>query len=92
LAGSKRSVSSALKSAERFRNELIQRGVILVPLIFGSYRDLIFSKKEDPRPAPAAPIASAGVCPSNKRITILSVACYGIWLNGSFSISAQMKF
>lgn len=69
MAGKKRSVSAALKSAERYRKELVERGVILVPLIFGSYKDLIFSKKEDPRPAPATPIASAGVC-SNKRINI----------------------
>ncbi|KAJ1687709.1 hypothetical protein LUZ63_019099 [Rhynchospora breviuscula] len=60
LAGRRKSVSAALKSAERFRTELIKRGVILVPLVFGSYRELVLSKKEFSRPMPATPIASAG--------------------------------
>lgn len=68
MAGKRRSVTAALKRAERFRTELAQRGVILVPLIFGSYRDRVFSREEDIRPTPATPIASAGVCPLIKRI------------------------
>ncbi|XP_078168129.1 tetratricopeptide repeat (TPR)-containing protein isoform X1 [Carex rostrata] len=60
LAGKRRSVTAALKRAERFRTELAQRGVILVPLVFGSYRDRVFSREEDIRPTPATPIASAG--------------------------------
>ncbi|KAF3324676.1 protein LOW PSII ACCUMULATION 1 [Carex littledalei] len=60
LAGKRRSVTAALKSAERFRTDLAKRGVLLVPLIFGSYRDIVFSREGDIRPTPATPIASAG--------------------------------
>lgn len=35
LAGTKETVSSALQKAERFRTELLRRGVLLVPVVWG---------------------------------------------------------
>ncbi|KAJ3669528.1 hypothetical protein LUZ60_011478 [Juncus effusus] len=61
LAGTKGVVTTAMKKAERFRNELVKRGVILVPVIFGSYRKISFSKNDYySLPEPATPISSTG--------------------------------
>ena len=38
LAGKKESVSLAVEKAERFRTELLRRGVLLVPVIWGEGR------------------------------------------------------
>ncbi|KAA3475069.1 protein LOW PSII ACCUMULATION 1, chloroplastic [Gossypium australe] len=45
LAGKKESVSSALQKAERFRTELLRRGVLLVPVIWGEGRTPQVDKK-----------------------------------------------
>lgn len=45
LAGKKESVSSALQKAERFRTELLRRGVLLVPVIWGEDRTPQVEKK-----------------------------------------------
>lgn len=45
LAGKKESVSSALQKAERFRSELLRRGVLLVPVIWGEGRTPQVEKK-----------------------------------------------
>ncbi|KAJ1274447.1 hypothetical protein BS78_05G062300 [Paspalum vaginatum] len=38
LAGSKESVTRAMQRAERYRTELLKRGVLLIPVIFGASR------------------------------------------------------
>ncbi|XP_058076189.1 protein LOW PSII ACCUMULATION 1, chloroplastic [Magnolia sinica] len=38
LAGSKESISAAMQKAERFRTELLKRGVLLIPVIWGEGR------------------------------------------------------
>ncbi|GMJ09174.1 LOW PSII ACCUMULATION1 [Hibiscus trionum] len=45
LAGKKESVSSAIQKAERFRTELLRRGVLLVPVIWGEGRAPQVEKK-----------------------------------------------
>ncbi|CAI9104912.1 OLC1v1003702C1 [Oldenlandia corymbosa var. corymbosa] len=45
LAGSKETVSLALQKAERFRTELVRRGVILVPVIWGQAGEKQVEKK-----------------------------------------------
>ncbi|KAE8693742.1 Protein LOW PSII ACCUMULATION 1 [Hibiscus syriacus] len=45
LAGKKESVSSAIQKAERFRTELLKRGVLLVPVIWGEGRAPQVEKK-----------------------------------------------
>ncbi|KAI3887328.1 hypothetical protein MKX03_002732 [Papaver bracteatum] len=45
LAGKKETVSLAIQRAERFRMELLKRGVILVPVIFGEGKKLQIEKK-----------------------------------------------
>nr|ACN30638.1 unknown [Zea mays] len=44
LAGSKASVTRALQRAERYRTELLKRGVLLIPVIFGA------SQKDQTKP------------------------------------------
>ncbi|KAI3449505.1 hypothetical protein Pfo_006170 [Paulownia fortunei] len=39
LAGKKETVASAMRKAERFRTELLRRGVILVPVVWGEGRE-----------------------------------------------------
>ncbi|KAL2238963.1 protein LOW PSII ACCUMULATION 1, chloroplastic isoform X1 [Sesamum indicum] len=39
LAGDKETVASAMRKAERFRTELLRRGVILVPVVWGQGRE-----------------------------------------------------
>ncbi|KAK6120219.1 hypothetical protein DH2020_046125 [Rehmannia glutinosa] len=39
LAGNKETVASAMRKAERFRTELVRRGVILVPVVWGEGRE-----------------------------------------------------
>ncbi|XP_061369382.1 protein LOW PSII ACCUMULATION 1, chloroplastic [Gastrolobium bilobum] len=45
LAGKKETVSLALQRADRFRTELLKRGVLLVPVIWGEGRETKFEKK-----------------------------------------------
>ncbi|XP_050238604.1 protein LOW PSII ACCUMULATION 1, chloroplastic [Mercurialis annua] len=45
LAGKKETVSLAMRKAERFRTDLLNRGVLLVPVILGSGREPEMQKK-----------------------------------------------
>ncbi|CAA3009793.1 LOW PSII ACCUMULATION 1, chloroplastic [Olea europaea subsp. europaea] len=45
LAGKKEMVASAMRKAERFRTELLRRGVILVPVIWGENKDPQLERK-----------------------------------------------
>uniref|UniRef100_A0A9I9DGG2 Protein LOW PSII ACCUMULATION 1, chloroplastic n=1 Tax=Cucumis melo TaxID=3656 RepID=A0A9I9DGG2_CUCME len=54
LAGKKETVSSAIQKAERFRTELLRRGVLLVPVIWGEGREPQIEKKGFGAPAAAA--------------------------------------
>ncbi|XP_051118822.1 protein LOW PSII ACCUMULATION 1, chloroplastic [Andrographis paniculata] len=45
LAGNKETVSAAMRKAERFRTELVKRGVILVPIVWGEGREKQAEKK-----------------------------------------------
>ncbi|KAG1365221.1 protein LOW PSII ACCUMULATION 1, chloroplastic [Cocos nucifera] len=45
LAGKKETVSRAMEKAERFRTELLKRGVLLIPVIWGDYRQTPIDKK-----------------------------------------------
>ncbi|XWS36192.1 hypothetical protein CRYUN_Cryun20dG0064200 [Craigia yunnanensis] len=58
LAGKKESVSLAIEKAERFRTELLRRGVLLVPVIWGEGRTPQVEKKGfgvSPKAAAALP-------------------------------------
>ncbi|KAK1558928.1 hypothetical protein Q3G72_008386 [Acer saccharum] len=54
LAGTKETVSLAMQKAERFRTELIKRGVLLVPVIWGEGREPQIEKKGFGLPRKAA--------------------------------------
>ncbi|KAI4326466.1 hypothetical protein MLD38_031779 [Melastoma candidum] len=57
LAGNKETVTSAMQKAERFRTELLRRGVLLVPVIWGEGKVIPVEKKGfglSPRTAAAA--------------------------------------
>ncbi|XP_057782358.1 protein LOW PSII ACCUMULATION 1, chloroplastic [Salvia miltiorrhiza] len=45
LAGNKETVDSAMRKAERFRTDLLRRGVILIPVIWGERREPRAEKK-----------------------------------------------
>lgn len=45
MAGNKDTVASAMRKAERFRTELLRRGVILVPVVWGEGREPKAEKK-----------------------------------------------
>lgn len=45
MAGNKETVSLALQKAERFRSELLRRGVLLVPVIWGQNNEKKVEKK-----------------------------------------------
>ncbi|WOL15833.1 protein LOW PSII ACCUMULATION 1, chloroplastic [Canna indica] len=45
LAGKKETVSRAMEKAERFRTELLKRGVLLIPVIWGDYKKAPIEKK-----------------------------------------------
>ncbi|XP_022143430.1 protein LOW PSII ACCUMULATION 1, chloroplastic isoform X2 [Momordica charantia] len=45
LAGKKETVSSAIQKAERFRTELLRRGVLLVPVVWGEGREPQIEKR-----------------------------------------------
>lgn len=45
LAGKKETVSLAMRNAEKFRTELLKRGVLLVPVIWGEGRETKIEKK-----------------------------------------------
>lgn len=58
LAGKKETVSLALRKAESFRTELLRRGVLLVPVIWGEGREPKVEKKGfglQPKAAEALP-------------------------------------
>ncbi|QCD98217.1 protein LOW PSII ACCUMULATION 1, chloroplastic [Vigna unguiculata] len=58
LAGKKETVSQAMQRAERFRTELLKRGVLLVPVIWGEGRETKVEKKGfglQPKAAEALP-------------------------------------
>ena len=67
LAGKKETVSSAIQKAERFRTELLRRGVLLVPVIWREGREPRMEKKGFGAPAPAgsAALPSIGVSKIN---------------------------
>ncbi|KDP28132.1 hypothetical protein JCGZ_13903 [Jatropha curcas] len=54
LAGKKETVSIAIQKAERFRTELLRRGVLLVPVIWGEGREPEVQKKGFGAPSKAA--------------------------------------
>ncbi|XP_008800840.1 protein LOW PSII ACCUMULATION 1, chloroplastic isoform X3 [Phoenix dactylifera] len=54
LAGNKETVSRAIEKAERFRTELLKRGVLLIPVIWGDYRRTSVEKKGFGLPSKAA--------------------------------------
>nr|XP_033512772.1 protein LOW PSII ACCUMULATION 1, chloroplastic isoform X2 [Nicotiana tomentosiformis] len=54
LAGKKETVSLAMRNAERFRSELLKRGVLLVPVIWGEGRETKIEKKGFGLPQKAA--------------------------------------
>lgn len=54
MAGKKETVSRAMEKAERFRTELLERGVLLIPVIWGDYRKGIVEKKGFGVPAKSA--------------------------------------
>lgn len=45
MAGDKETVSAAMRKAERFRTELLRRGIILVPIIWGQGKEPQMEKK-----------------------------------------------
>ncbi|XP_029122747.1 protein LOW PSII ACCUMULATION 1, chloroplastic isoform X3 [Elaeis guineensis] len=62
LAGNKETVSRAMEKAERFRTELLKRGVLLIPVIWGDYRQTPIDKKGfGLPPKAAASLPSIGV-------------------------------
>lgn len=62
MAGKKETVSLALQKAERFRTELLRRGVLLVPVIWGEGRAPQIEKKGfGLPPKTAAALPSIGV-------------------------------
>lgn len=62
LAGEKEIVSLAMQKAERFRTELLRRGVLLVPVIWGESRVPEVEKKGfGGRQKAAASLPSIGV-------------------------------
>jgi D-tyrosyl-tRNA(Tyr) deacylase len=62
LAGKKDTVSLAMQKAERFRTELLRRGVLLVPVIWGESRAPDVEKKGfGARQKAAASLPSIGV-------------------------------
>lgn len=54
MAGKKETVSLAMRNAERFRSELLKRGVLLVPVIWGEGRETKIEKKGFGLPQKAA--------------------------------------
>lgn len=62
MAGNKETVDSAMRKAERFRTELLKRGVILVPVVWGERRGRQAEKKGfGLSPKAAASLPSIGV-------------------------------
>ncbi|KAG9134028.1 hypothetical protein Leryth_004729 [Lithospermum erythrorhizon] len=63
LAGKKETISLAMQKADRFRIELLKRGVLLVPIIWGEDRETLGQKKGfgGPTKAAAAALPSIGV-------------------------------
>uniref|UniRef100_J3KZT1 Uncharacterized protein n=1 Tax=Oryza brachyantha TaxID=4533 RepID=J3KZT1_ORYBR len=60
LAGSKASVTRALQRAERYRTELLKRGVLLIPVIFGASQKAQSMPRGFGSSRPAASVPSVG--------------------------------
>ncbi|KAK3164352.1 hypothetical protein QOZ80_1AG0016450 [Eleusine coracana subsp. coracana] len=60
LAGSKESVTRAMQRAERYRTELLKRGVLLIPVIFGASQKTQTKRKGFGNTRPAASVPSVG--------------------------------
>ncbi|OAY81094.1 Protein LOW PSII ACCUMULATION 1, chloroplastic [Ananas comosus] len=77
LAGTKESVTRAIEKAERFRTELLKRGVLLVPVIFGSYKKAPVEKKGFGLPTKAATsLPSIGVRFFSSTVYMLEMLFY----------------
>lgn len=61
MAGKKEVVSSAVRKAERYRTELLRRGVLLVPVIWGESSVPISEKKGFGTKKAPASLPSIGV-------------------------------
>lgn len=85
MAGKKETVSLAIQKAERFRTELLRRGVLLVPVIWGEGREPQMEKKGFGLPSKAAAaLPSIGVrsrdSPSVKKNVVHSVSnCHHVY-------------
>lgn len=76
MAGTKDTVSLAMQKAERFRTELLSRGVLLVPVIWGEGKGPKVEKKGFGSPTKAAAaLPSIGVRWSTWKFTNFSLAC-----------------
>lgn len=75
MAGKKETVSLAIQKAERYRTELLRRGVLLVPVIWVESREPQLEKKGFglPRKA-AASLPSIGVRWKNYQIRLYWLA------------------
>lgn len=62
MAGEKETIALAMQKAERFRTELLRRGVLLVPVIWGEGKAAPLEKKGfGTSPKAAAALPSIGV-------------------------------
>lgn len=61
MAGNKDAVATAMRKAERFRTELVRRGVILVPVVWAEGREPKAEKKGFGLSKKAASLPSLGV-------------------------------
>lgn len=61
MAGKKEVVSSAIRKAERYRTELLRRGVLVVPVIWGESSVPILEKKGFGTKKAPASLPSIGV-------------------------------
>lgn len=72
LAGKKKAVSLAIQKAERFRTELLRRGVLLVPVIWGEGGARTSSGRRSLRPRAAAAVPSVGEDFENRAQTVIA--------------------
>lgn len=61
MAGKKETIALAMQKAERFRTELLRRGVLLVPVVWGEGKAAPLEKKGFGSPKAAAALPSIGV-------------------------------
>lgn len=77
IAGSAQTVEKAIRAAEKYREELLQRGVLLIPLVWSSKKSDVLKKKgfgKTQKPA--------AVCTTNLGKFIIEADCLNI-KNGS---------